>query len=278
MKTSEITAIVLTKNEIANLDRCFASLRWCREIILVDSGSVDGTQQRAVELGARVLLNVQHGPFNIAMQRNWALEHAGIDSGWVLFLDADEVVPAPLKTTLESIAAFSANNYDAYELTPRYIFWGKWLKRTQGYPNWHPRFVRVGFATYQGGVWEHFSPGVKVGRIGEPYDHFANSKGFSDWLARHDRYSSWDAQKIVEFLESGDQRSLGTSRKARLRLWAARLWPLRPWARFFQMYIIRLGFVEGIPAFVFCLLYFFYEWMTVVKVVELKRLRKGLPL
>jgi hypothetical protein len=82
----------------------------------------------------------------------------------------------------------------------------------------------------------------------------------------------------VAFLDSGDDAALGSTRKLRLRRWAAKFWPVRPWARFFQMYFLRLGLVEGGPAFVFCLLYFFYEWMTVVKIVELRRRRKGLPL
>jgi hypothetical protein len=63
-----------------------------------------------------------------------------------------------------------------------------------------------------------------------------------------------------------------------LRRWAARFWPLRPWARFCQMYFLRLGFLEGRAALAFCLLYFFYEWMTVVKIVELRRRRRNLPL
>jgi hypothetical protein len=179
---------------------------------------------------------------------------------------------------LERVCGDAACVTEAFELTPRYLFWGQWLKRTQGYPNWHPRVVRRGRARFAGGVWEHFTAGVRVGRITEPYDHFANSKGLSDWLARHDRYSTWDAEKITDYLESGNSDRLGTERKLWLRRWAARCWPIRPWARFGQMYFLRLGFLEGRAALVFCLLYFFYEWMTVVKIVELRRRRKGEPL
>jgi hypothetical protein len=136
----------------------------------------------------------------------------------------------------------------------------------------------VGKAWFEGGVWEHFGPNTPVGRIDQPYDHFANSKGLSDWLARHDRYSSWDADKIVAYLDSKNDAALGTTRKLGLRKLAARLWPLRPWVRFVQMYFLRLGFLEGRAAFAFCLLYFFYEWMTVVKIVEKRRLRQGEPI
>lgn len=277
-RSRTITAVVLTKNEVANLERCFASLRWCAEIVVVDSGSTDGTQTKAHELGARVFVHVQPPPFKIDAQRNWALDHAEISTPWVVFLDADETITAELAHELGRACGEAADEFDAYELTPRYLFWGRWLKRTQGFPNWHPRVVRLGKARFAGGVWEHFVEGTRVGRIDEPYDHFANSKGLSDWLARHDRYSSWDAEKIVAYLESGDDAALGSNRKVTLRRWAAKLWPVRPWARFFQTYFLRLGFLEGRAAFAFCLLYFCYDWMTVVKVVEQRRLRGGLPL
>lgn len=275
---SIFTAVVLTRNEAANLPRCLASLLWCAEVIVLDSGSTDATQAVARQLGARVLEHVPPPPFRIAEQRNWALDHAAIRTQWVLFLDADETVPPALAAALERSCDAATSSCDAFELTPRYLFWGRWLKRTQGYPNWHPRVVRLGRARFAGGVWEHFAAGARVGRIDVPYDHFANSKGLSDWLARHDRYSTWDAEKIVAYLDSGEADALGTSRKLGLRRWAARLWPLRPWARFGQMYFLRLGFLEGRAALVFCLLYFFYEWMTVVKIVELRRRRKGEPL
>lgn len=279
MKTpNSISAVVLTRNEVDNLDRCVASLSWCAEVVVVDSGSTDGTRERAIELDCKVLTHVQEGPFRIDAQRNWALENGKIATPWVLFLDADEVVPGELAAELMSICSDPECPFDAFELTPRYLFWGKWLKRTQGFPNWHARVVRVGKAKFAGGVWEHFAAGAKVGRIATPYDHFANSKGFSDWLARHDRYSSWDALKISEFLESGDAAALGTERKSRLRRMAARMWPVRPWLRFVHMYFARLGFLECRAAFVFCLLYFFYEWMTVVKIVEIRRRRSKEPL
>jgi len=278
MSSSDFAAVILTRNEAANLDRCLASLRWCGEIVVVDSGSTDGTQVKAAELGARVLEHIQPPPFKFDEQRNWALDHAAIGTPWVLFLDADETVPPELAGELQRICGDAGCSFDAFELTPRYLFWGKWLKRTQGFPNWHARVARLGKARFAGGMWEHFVPGTRVGRIATSYDHFANSKGLSDWLVRHDHYSSWDAEKVVAYLESGETSALGTERKKCLRLWAARMWPLRPWARFVQMYLLRLGFLEGRAALAFCLLYFSYEWMTVMKIVELRRLRRGLPL
>jgi glycosyltransferase involved in cell wall biosynthesis len=276
---SFISAVVLTLNEAANLPRCLASLAFSREIVVVDSGSGDDTARVASSLGATVFTHAQDGPFNIAEQRNWALEHCGLAGDWVLFLDADEVVPEDLARELARICAPGGSDKDAYELTPRYIFWGKWLRRTQGYPNWHPRLVARGRARFAGGVWEHFAAGARIGRVQVPYDHYANSKGFSDWLVRHDRYATWDADKTVDFLEApGTGRALGTARKLWLRKVAARFWPVRPFARFFFMYVVRGGFTEGFAALMFCLMYLLYEFMIVIKIIEQKRLRRGEPL
>lgn len=272
------SAVILTKNEAMNLQRCIASLQWCQEIIILDSGSTDGTCKVAQELGAKVFTHIQPPPFKISEQRNWALDNCNLKGDWVLFVDADETISLNLADEIQTVCSQAELDYNAYELTARYLFWGRWLKRTQGYPNWHPRLIRKGFSRFEGGVWEHFVPGTKVGRLQKPYDHYANSKGFTDWLERHDRYSSWDAEKILEFLESGNAKDLGTTRKLTLRLWAAKLWPLRPLVRFIQMYIFRLGFLEGWKALIFCLLYAIYEFMTVIKIIESKRKRAGLPL
>jgi hypothetical protein len=229
-------------------------------------------------MGAAWYVHVQPPPFRISEQRNWILDHHPFPEGqWILYLDADETVTPALRERLCGIADGEVD-HTHYELTPRYLFLGKFLKRTLGYPNWHARLLRFGSTRFAGGVWEHFSSEVPAGRIEEPYDHFAYSKGFSDWLARHDRYSTWDAESAVAYLESGDEASLGTARKVGLRRIAARWWPLRPVTRFLLLYFCRRGFLEGWQAFLFSLMYGVYEFMTVMKIIELRRRRKGLPL
>ena len=274
-----ISAIILTKNEVSNLKRCIDSLQWCQEVIVVDSGSTDGTTELAQSLGAIVFTHIQTPPYQAAKQRNWGLQKTNLRGDWVLFVDADEIIPPNLAAEIQRVCAASNNPYNAFKLTPRYLFWGKWLKHTQGYPNWHDRLLKKGEVAFaDGGYWEHFSSGAKVGRITIPYDHFANSKGVSDWLERHDRYSSWDAENIVKFQETGKTSAFVSNNKLKLRLLAARFWPVRPIARFTYMYFLRLGFIEGIPALVLCLLIAIYEFMVVVKVVEIKRKNLGLPL
>ena len=272
-----IAGIVLCLNEIANLPRCLASLAWCDELVVVDSGSQDGSHRRAHELGAKVLKHHQQGPFLITEQRNWALEHGGLSSEWVLFLDADETVGDACREAIcKAIEELGAP--DGFELTPRYWFLGRWLKHTQGYPNWHPRLLRKGRLRFVGGVWESFPACERIGRIAEPYEHYAFSKGIDDWLERHRRYADWEAERINAYLSGGGETALETRRWLVLRKFGARLWPLRPFLRFGQKYLLQGGFLEGWQGFLFALLMASYDLITVVKVIELRRGKKGLPL
>jgi glycosyltransferase involved in cell wall biosynthesis len=272
-----IAAVVLSLNEASNLPRCLRSLAWCDELLLVDSGSTDGSQAIAASFGARVLEHRQSGRFLITLQRNWALEEGDLRSEWVLFLDADEEIGAECRLAIgEAIRGATTTN--GFELTPRYWFLGRWLRHTQGYPNWHPRLVRRGALHLEGGVWESFPAGSAVERIAAPYEHYAFSKGMDDWLERHQRYADWEAERILAYLAQGDGRALATRRHLALRRFAARLWPLRPLLRFSQKYLLQGGFREGWQGLVFALLMASYELITVVKVIERQRRARGLPL
>ena len=272
-----LAGVVLCLNEAADLPRCLTSLNWCDELLVVDSGSSDGSQACAERLGARVLEHRQAGRFLISEQRNWALEHGGLQSDWVLFLDADEEVGLACRRAIQ-LAIARPGTTNGFELTPRYWFLGRWLKLTQGYPNWHPRLLRRGRLRFEGGVWESFSERSQVRRINDPYEHYAFSKGIDNWLERHRRYADWEAAKITDYLSGGGVAAFGTRRWLRLRTVSAQLWPLRPVLRFCQKYLLQGGFLEGWQGLLFALLMAGYDLMTVMKVIERRRQQKGLPL
>lgn len=266
-----IAGIVLTLNEEANVACALRSLAWCDELVVVDSGSTDATHSISQSYFARFYFHQQKPPFLITDQRNWALANCELTSDWVLFLDADEEVgPTLVETIMQTIS--STEVYDAFELAPRYWFLGKWIKHTQGYPNWHPRLVRRCGVHFVGGVWEAFSPGVNVGRIYEPYEHYAFSKGIDDWIDRHKRYADWDARFVVNLLHGGHKYN---ARSQALRILSSRLWPFKPITRFFYKYFYKLGFLDGWQGLLFSCMMSMYELIVVVKILEYKATSDG---
>lgn len=277
MEKPTIAGVVLCLNEAENLPRAIGSLAWCDEVLVVDSGSTDGSQEIAMRCGARVMEHHQPGRFLITDQRNWALHQGQLQSEWVLFLDADEEISSLCQQGIQQAIRHPAAA-DGYALTPRYWFLGRWLKYTQGYPNWHPRLLKRGVLQFEGGVWENFSADGSIGRITEPYEHYAFSKGIDDWLERHRRYADWEAERIEAVLTGGGIQALGTQRWKQLRFVMARAWPLRPIFRFAQKYVLQGGFLEGWQGLLFALLMAGYDLITVVKVIEKKRQKRGLEL
>lgn len=276
-KAQSIAGVVLTFNEEHDIKRALGSLAWCDELLVVDSGSTDRTQEVVEQLGVRFVQNIQSPPFLITEQRNWALANSGLKSEWVLFLDADEEVGPSLALQIRDCVNSSAG-FDAYELTPRYWFFGQWLKRTQGFPNWHPRLLRRSRVTFQGGVWESFSDNAITSRIRIPYEHYAFSKGINDWTTKHLRYAEREAEDVIHYLKKGKSSALSTNRSVALRMIFSRAWPLRPIARFTQKYIIQFGFTESWQGLLFSLLMSFYELVIVIKILEKRSLLNGKPL
>lgn len=267
-KLGSVAGVILTLNEADVVRRALRSLEGCGEVFVIDSGSSDDTVKIAREESATVLVNRLDGPFRISEQRNWALDNCMERHEWCLFLDADEEIGKDLWEVLATITS-SSESVDAYEMTPRYWFLGKWLKRTQGFPNWHPRLVKANTARFKGGVWESFDTTSRVGKIKTPYEHYGFAKGIDDWIERHLRYAEWDAMNIHKRITSvNDNDSEYLARKSYFRNLSMALWWARPLARFVQKYFFNWGFVDGWQGLLYSLLMAVYEIIVVVKVIE----------
>lgn len=273
-KQPTIAGVILTLNEQQDLGRALSSLQWCNELVVLDSGSTDATQTVALAHGAKFYLHIQDPPFLISDQRNWALKNCDITSDWVLFLDADEEVNFQLQHRIVSEISKSSP-FNSYVLTPRYWFLGKWLKRTQGFPNWHPRLLKRSCVSFEGGVWESFTSTALTSKIDIPYEHYAFSKGLDDWVKRHLRYAHFDAIQIDQFHQTCRHSS---QRKRRLRILDAYLWKLKPLTRFIYKYLIQMGWTEGWQSLLYCSLISFYDLLVVVSLIQIRRRRLGKPL
>ncbi len=257
-----LTAIVLSHNEADNLPRCLEALADCEEVVVVDDGSTDASVQVAEAAGARVV----HHPFtSFADQRNWAMQQAGSDTGWTLHLDADEVVTPAGLAEIQSLLP-TLNTTQIGGVPRKIILDDRWLKHSADYPVYVPRLVhRDGPRFRMGGHGEIIDAAPETWvYLREPLLHYAFSKGWGEWYAKHERYAQAEAQRIREgHLPSGLTGLFARDRAQRRtawRAWSYRL-PARPWLRFVYAYVWRRGFLDGGPGWKFCRAMMQYERM-----------------
>lgn len=266
-----LSVLILTKDEEADLPGCLASIPWCNDIHVIDSGSVDRTVEVAEEHGACVQVNAFQ---SFAQQRNWALDHCPVVHEWVLFLDADErSTPAFVEavTTAISNAPLSCAGFYCCWKT---ILDGRWLKRSDNFPKWQFRLLRCGYARFSDsghGQKEGEIMG-SIGYVSEPYLHYAFSRGWSHWIDKHKAYAIKDAVSLrdkplsLHSLFSGHGSIRNTAIKRLVRI--APGWPL---FRFIYSYIFRGGCFEGKQGLEYCRRMMWYERQIQLEIFRLNR-------
>lgn len=267
--------LILTLNEEVNLAQCLESVRWCDDVVVLDSFSTDRTEEIARAHGAGFY---QRHFDNFAGQRNYALAHLPFKYDWVFHLDADERFTSELRDD----CAKSAQNekFDGYYVASKMIFMGRWLKHAASYPAFQMRFLRRGQMNFiQYGHGQRESDSSRTGYLAEALLHYSFNKGLDDWCARHDRYSSDEARLKFEESFSGSLASdlcsaNSLKRRRALKRLSMRL-PFRHVLKFIYLYLLKGGFLDGRPGFVYCVIQSFYEYMIVLKSRELRESRRA---
>jgi len=266
--------LVLTKNEQIDLPGCLQSVAWSDDIVVYDSCSDDNTHDLARSRGARVV----ERPFdNWASHQNWGLRNITFKHPWVFYIDADERLTPEAAAELQAIASDSTLKFVAYRIRRRDFFQRRQLKHAQTSP-WYIRFFRPEFVHYERLVNPISVVDGPVGDLEHPLDHYPFSKGLSHWIARHNSYSSFEAQQILHnranqepfslraaFLERDFNRRRFHQKELFYRL------PARPLIKFFLLYVLKRGFLDGRPGFTYALLQSIYEAFIVLKVQELEQ-------
>jgi glycosyltransferase involved in cell wall biosynthesis len=269
-----VSVIILTYNEATNIQDCLSHLKWTDDVIVVDSNSDDATLELATNVRPDVRTFVNSFS-DFGQQRNWALDNTRPRYHWILFLDADERCTPRLAEAIAD-AINSAEDKVGFYLTCRNVFLDRWLKRCTLYPSWQLRLLRHGEVRYrkEGHGQRELTDGP-LGYIEEPYDHYGFSKGVAAWIDRHNGYSTNEVELIERLRREPLQlrdvfRRDPVLRRRCLKRLAARV-GFRPFLRFFYLYIVRRGFLDGLPGFWFCSLRFAHEIHITVKLAEAKR-------
>lgn len=267
-----ISVLILTLNEHENLSECLAALGVTDDVVVLDSMSSDGTGTLARELGARV---VQRPFDNWASHQNWAMENIVFKHPWVFYLDADERMTPELRSEIEAIAADQGEQRVAFYCGRKNYFMGRWIRHAYP-PSPIMRFFRPEKVRFERLVNPTPVIDGPHGYLRELFIHYNFSKGMTEWFEKHNRYATWEAQEGMKLLagEAGKQPSLFSSDPARRRKAIKNLsfrLPFRPFLKFLYLYFVRRGCLDGYPGYVYCRLQALYEYMIVVKMIELRR-------
>jgi glycosyltransferase involved in cell wall biosynthesis len=277
-RTLPISVVVAVRNEEANLPGCLASIRWADEVLVVDSGSEDRTQEIAEQFGARVVQFRYAGGW--PKKRNWALREAAIRNAWVLVLDADERVTDELRD--EIARAIQSDRFIGYYVRWKFVFLGRWMKHCWNH-GWMLRLFRHGAAEYEdlglrgeGGwdaeVHENIVAKGPVGRLQSMLLH-ESENDLTRWIRKQNEFSDWNAQRRRRY-EAADPLLLRhllshdplTRRRALKRLYL-RL-PCRPLLMFVYLYVLKAGFLDGRAGYYFCALRAWHELAIDAKIFE----------
>lgn len=246
-----LSLVIITLNEEDSLGRCIGSVPFADEIIVVDSGSTDSTAKVAKSCGAKVLF---HEFQAFSTQKQWAIEQAS--GRWVLSLDADEYLNEKLADDISSIVKVETV-HSGFNLPFRIQYMGRLMRFGPWSGECHVRLFRNGHAVFpHSGV--HESVKITGGTIGD----------LRNGHVIHRSYSSLNDQmdKMLHYSNIWAQEEFGKGRRSGpLQIF------FRPAWRLLSAYLLRGGFLEGIPGFVSSTVSAYYVFLKWTILYELRR-------
>jgi glycosyltransferase involved in cell wall biosynthesis len=248
-----LTVLIPCKNERRNIRPCIESVcGLADEVLVADSGSTDGTLRIVEDMGGCRVIEREY--VHSADFKNWAIPQAAHE--WVLVLDADERVTPPLAEEIRRILAAPPVDVDGYSIGRLNHYLGYRIKRCGWDTDRVIRLFRRDVARYQQ-RWVHAEVQIDAQRVAPlraPMLHYT-TWSTDQYFEKLNRYAAWSA------LNARDEGR---------RFSAAGLIFVAP-LRFLQLYILRLGFLDGLPGFQVCMFAAFYSFLKKAKMWELER-------
>lgn len=278
---ADITAIILTKNEEKNIEKCIQSIKpIVKRIIVVDSGSTDNTCEVAKGLGADVMVNILT-PFLYAKQFLYAMDNGNITTKWVFRIDADEELTEESAKEIDELCNANEDT-DVNGIVVRFEvnFMGKPIRHGGVYPLRKLLLFKYGKGNIEDRcmdehcvIWEGRSVEVTHDSLHHDY------KGLSYWIEKHNNYSTREVQDYFNSIESVEATGLagGQNLDAKAKFKRFLRWKIyykfpagfRAWAYYFYRYYVRLGFLDGKEGKMFCFLQaYWYRFLVDAKIYE----------
>ncbi|TSC87290.1 MAG: glycosyltransferase [Microgenomates group bacterium Gr01-1014_16] len=241
-----LTGVVLTRNEEANLDKCLTSLKFCDEILIIDDNSTDKTAEIAKNHGAKVVKHSLNADF--ATQRNFALSQikSGLPAGrqgWILFLDADELVTPELASEITR-RLLKGDSFLGYLIPRLDILWGKQLKHGDTKTSLL-RLARHGAGGWVGKVHETWQVSGTTSTLKNSLLHYPHPT-ITDFLHHINFYSTLRAQELK-------------NQNHRTNILEIIFYPI---FKFLYLWIWKLGFADGNQGFMSAMMMAFYSFLV----------------
>jgi hypothetical protein len=191
-----------------------------------------------------------------------------------MILDADERISQTLADEMLLYVNSAPKNIVAARLRRRDIWWGTWLRHAQISP-FYVRLVRVGRARYEREINEVLVVDGDIQDLNTPFDHYPFSKGLSHWFAKHNTYSTMEADVIARGQKQKPSLKIAilgndfNERRLHQKAIFYRL-PARPLIKFFYMLLVRRAFLDGWAGIRYAILQSIYEYFIVLKTKEIQ--------
>ena len=232
-----LSVVIITKNEERNVGECLKKVSFCDEIIVVDDESSDKTRIIAKSLSAKVFTRPSNK--NISDQYNYGAKKAKCD--WILFINADEEVTDELKN--EILNTIKDAKYAAYNLSRKDYLFGQWIRHGETAHFKAIRLIKKGEGKWVRRVHEYVETGARVGNLINPLQHYPH-RNLTEYINSINRWSEWHA---LANYEEGKRSNI-----AKILFY--------PTFKFIDNYVLKLGFLDGIPGFLIALIMSFHSF------------------
>ncbi len=225
--STPLSVTIICLNEVRKIADCIASVSFADEILVVDSGSTDGTPELCESLGARV---IQQPWLGFGKQKQKAVELAQHD--WVLCLDADERISPELQQSIQSF--LESPDAQACDMPRCNHFLGRWLRHGEGYPDRNLRLYNRLHARWSDDpVHEHVLTDEVVKTLNGDILHYSE-EGIQRYLEKQNRYTDIQGQMLAD-----KGKKIGAGKLI-----------FSPFFRFIKFYFVRQGFRDGLPGLI----------------------------
>ncbi|MBV8773691.1 MAG: glycosyltransferase family 2 protein [Deltaproteobacteria bacterium] len=272
-----VSIFIPARNEEKNIEKCLSSVAWSDDIHVVDSNSPDRTAEIARRMGANVVQF--HWDGKGPRKFGWALQNVAWKHDWVLIVDADEEVPKALADEIRELCR--ATDKAGFLIKYDYYFLGRPLRH--GDPLWKLILLRHSRARYGTVVvpdvtgcdielHQHPIVNGEIGRLRERMIHRDN-EDLHHFFDRHNIYSDWEALLRTKYrdLDDGQVTPRFFGNASERRRWLKRRFlslPGNSFIYFLYSYVLRLGFLDGYPGFIYNVLKSCYWYQIAVKEYE----------